>query len=288
LRDGRLVDVIDTGNTPHAGFVERIIGRHLESYDGHARPLNAAELRVRVTDLAGPGVGPLSFDMKAGEVLGLTGLIGSGCDDVPALLYGAREGIGGRIEIDGTTRLLNRMTPEKALAWDIVYLPADRMGEAGIGSLSIGDNIAMPVLETLHSGLGLTDAVIEAHAEKLGGEAGVRPNLPSLPLAALSGGNAQKALMAKWLQLAPKLLLLDEPTQGVDVGARQQLWEALEETAEKGTAILVGSTDYEQLARICHRVLIFARGQVVAELAGAELSKEAIAEHCYRSMTELV
>ena len=226
--------------------------------------------------------------MKAGEILGLTGLIGSGCDDVPALLYGARDDVSGMLEIDGMAKPLNRMTPERALAWDIAYLPADRMGEAGIGSLSIADNISMPVLKELRKSFGLTGAAIEAHADKLGGEADVRPNLPSLPLAALSGGNTQKALMAKWLQVTPKLLLLDEPTQGVDVGARQQLWDALDETAEMGTAILVGSTDYEQLAQICHRVLIFARGQVIAELTAAELSKENIAEHCYRSMTELV
>ncbi|MGI9494031.1 MAG: sugar ABC transporter ATP-binding protein [Geminicoccaceae bacterium] len=288
LRDGQLVDTIDTGKIPHAGFVQRIIGRQLESYGSRAMSLGAAEVRVHVTDLVGPGVGPVSFDMKAGEILGLTGLIGSGCDDVPALLYGARDDVGGKLEIDGKARLLRGLTPEEALGWGIIYLPADRLGEAGIGSLSVGDNIAMPVFETLRTGLGLTTTAIEAHAEGLGGEASVRPNSPSLPLAALSGGNAQKALMAKWLQVTPRLLLLDEPTQGVDVGARQQLWDALDRTAERGTSILVGSTDYEQLAQICHRVLIFARGQVFAELTGAELSKESIAEHCYRSMTELV
>jgi ribose transport system ATP-binding protein len=288
LRDGRLVDTIDTKTTSHAGFVERIIGRDLESYGGHAKSLGVADVKVRVTDLVGPGVGPISFDMKAGEILGLTGLIGSGCDDVPALLYGARSDVGGTLGVDGTVNRLTLMTPEKALASGIAYLPADRMGEAGVGSLPVGENIAMPVLEKLRKGLGLTSGRIEAHAEKLGHEAGVRPNLPSLPLAALSGGNAQKALLAKWLQIAPKLLLLDEPTQGVDVGARQRLWDALDETAEKGTAILIGSTDYEQLAQICHRVLILARGRVIAELTGAELSKDAIAEHCYRSVPELV
>jgi ribose transport system ATP-binding protein len=91
--------------------------------------------------------------------------------------------------------------------------------------------------------------------------------------------------MAKWLQVDPSVLLLDEPSQGVDVGARQQIWDALDSTAANGTAILMASTDYEQLANVCHRVLIFAQGQIVATLTGNGLSKDLIAEHCYRSLS---
>lgn len=287
LRDGHLIDTVETATTSHDAFVERIIGRNLEAYGGHAKQLGSAETRVEVSNLTAPGIGPLNFELAHGEILGLTGLIGSGCDDVPALLYGARDGTRGRLELDGRGLPLALLTPEEALSRGIAYLPADRLGEAGIGSLSVADNVSMPIFSKLKTALGLTTLGIERHAQRLGAEAGVKPNIPALPLSALSGGNAQKALMAKWLQIEPKLLLLDEPTQGVDVGARQQIWDALDQTAAAGTAIVIGSTDYEQLAQICHRVLIFARGQVVAELAGTELSKENIAEHCYRSMTQL-
>jgi ribose transport system ATP-binding protein len=287
LRDGHLIDTVETATTSHEAFVERIIGRSLDTYGGHAKTLENAETRVRVTDLTAPGIGPVDLEMARGEILGLTGLIGSGCDDVPALLYGAREGVRGRLELDGRGIPLALLTPEEALARGIAYLPADRLAEAGIGSLSVADNMSMPVYGRLKTAFGLTTAGIEAHARRLGAEAGVKPNVPALPLSALSGGNAQKALMAKWLQTEPKLLLLDEPTQGVDVGARQQIWDALDVTAAAGTSILIGSTDYEQLACICHRVLIFARGRVVAELRGATLTKDNIAEHCYRSMAQL-
>ena len=124
-------------------------------------------------------------------------------------------------------------------------------------------------------------------ALELGQAFDVRPNAPNLPLSALSGGNQQKALMGKWLQTKPKLILLDEPTQGVDVGARQQLLAALDAASLEGAGIVVASTDYEQLAQICHRVLIFARGQIVAELTGAHVTKETIAECCYHSMTRI-
>lgn len=287
LRDGHLIDTVVTADTSHEAFVERIIGRTMEVYAGSNKQARTSPTSVAVSNLSVAGVGPLGFDLAEGEILGLTGLIGSGFDNVPALLYGARKGTTGQMTIDKRSFDLAALNPIKALEAGIAYLPADRLGEAGIGSLSVGDNVSMPVYGQLRSVLGLTDRQIGRHARKLGQGAGVKPNVPSMSLAALSGGNAQKALMAKWLQIGPRLLLLDEPTQGVDVGARQQIWDALDRTAQSGAAILVSSTDYEQLAMLCHRVLIFARGQIVAELSGADLTKDLIAEHCYRSMPQI-
>jgi len=106
-----------------------------------------------------------------------------------------------------------------------------------------------------------------------------------MKLGSLSGGNQQKALLAKWLQKRPKLLLLDEPTQGVDVGARQAVFQALHAASLEGTSVLCASTDYEQLAQICDRVLIFARGRIVQELRGTEITKENIAEQCLRGLS---
>lgn len=287
LRDGHLIDTVVTADTGHDAFVERIIGRNLSAYGGHAKALAAAEPRVEVRDLAAPGIGPVDFEVYPGEILGLTGLIGSGFDQVLGLVYGAQPGAAGHVSIDGHKTPLSHLGPEEALARGIAFVPADRLGQAGIGSLPVGDNVAMPVYERLRGAFGLTTAHINSHAARLGTQAGVKPNIPALPLAALSGGNAQKVILAKWLQTEPDLLLLDEPTQGVDVGARQQIWDALDGTAETGAATVVASTDYDQLAQICHRVLIFARGQIAATLTGAELTKETIAEHCYRSMSRI-
>ncbi|MEM6744264.1 MAG: sugar ABC transporter ATP-binding protein [Pseudomonadota bacterium] len=286
LRDGRLIDTLVTARAGHAEFVERIIGRGMGAYAGAAKPRPAAAPSVRVRGLSGPGLGgPVDFDLSPGEILGLTGLIGSGADDAPGLIYGAAPAVSGTLEIDGETLALPRLSPPEALARGVVYLPADRLGQAGVGALAVADNVALPVLERLRRAAGLFDRDVLAHAGRLGAEAGVKPNAPDLPLSALSGGNAQKALVAKWLQTAPRLLLLDEPTQGVDVGARQDIWDALDRAARDGAAVLVGSTDYEQLAQLCHRVLVLSRGRVMDELQGAALSKEAIAERCYSSMT---
>lgn len=284
LRDGRLIDTVVTDQISHEGFVSRIIGRDLEIYAGATRLPPAVTTRLQVKELQHERLGPVSFSIAAGEILGITGLIGSGSDTVPALLYGARNGVSGTLNIDGQAIELARFTPEHALQSEIAYLPANRLAEAGVGTLSVGDNVSLPVLATLRGALGLTDARIHQHATAIGLVADVKPNNTKLPLTALSGGNAQKALLAKWMQIDPAILLLDEPTQGVDVGARQQIWDSLNQASEKGTAILMATTDYEQLAMVCHRVLIFSQGQIVAELSGTNLSRDLIAEHCYRSL----
>jgi len=285
LRDGQFIDTVVTKDTSHDGFVQRIIGRSMTAYGGAAKRRPVGEPAVTVEGLAGQGVGPISLHMIGGEILGLTGLIGSGYDTVPALLYGARRASAGRLRLGRRSLRLAAIKPPEALGRGIVYLPADRLGAAGVGSLPVGDNVGLPVLHRLRRTLGLLNRDIDDHAATLGAQAGVKPNIPALPLSALSGGNAQKALLAKWMQVAPALMLLDEPTQGVDVGARQDIWDALDRAAAGGTCVLIGSTDYEQLAQVCHRVLVFARGQIVQELTGAALTKDAIATACFRSTT---
>ena len=286
LRDGRLIDTVVTAATSHDAFVERIVGRSLAAYTGAGKRLEAdAKPLVEVEGLQAPALGPVSLSLRPGEILGLTGLIGAGYDAVPALIYGARPASAGKLRLAGRSLPIPEMEPPEALARGIVYLTADRMGAAGVGSLPVAENVGLPVLGRLKRAFGLMDRDIAAHAAQLGAQLGVKPNVPALPLSALSGGNAQKALIAKWLQLEPRLMLLDEPTQGVDVGARQDIWDALDNASRAGTAILVGSTDYEQLAQLCHRVLVFARGRIVTELTGAALTKDSIAEACFRSTT---
>ena len=165
----------------------------------------------------------------------------------------------------------------------IAYLPADRLGAGGVGSLSVAENMSLPVLLRFQKWFGIDWRSAVEHSQDLGRRYDIRPNQPDMLLSMLSGGNAQKALMAKWLQTAPRLFLLDEPTQGVDVGARQRLFSALAAAADIGASIVVSSTDAEQLAQLCHRVLIFAQGKIVAQLIGADITKERITEECLRS-----
>ncbi|MBV8704038.1 MAG: sugar ABC transporter ATP-binding protein [Acetobacteraceae bacterium] len=225
------------------------------------------------------------MDLRQGEVVGLAGLIGSGFDEVPYLVFGAARAESGTIDLDGRRCPAAELSPPDAIAAGMALLPADRLAAAGVAVLSVADNITVPVLTDFFRAGRLDWPRLAARASELCRAYEVRPNRPELKLGSLSGGNQQKVVLAKWLQVRPRLLLLDEPTQGVDVGARQSLFAALHDAARAGAAILCASTDYEELAQICDRVLIFARGRVMRELSGPDLSKEGIAEQCLRSVS---
>ncbi len=283
LRDGQLAGTVVTRDTTHAEFVELIVGRRVDLFGAHHRDLGEAEVAASARQVSGGVLEDVSVNVRRGEVLGLTGLIGSGFDDLPYLIHGARAATGGTLSIGGRSFALARMSPSVSIAAGIALLPSDRLGAAGVGGLSVADNISLPVLNKFFHHLLLDWQAIFGRAMRLGKTYDVRPNRPEMNLAALSGGNQQKVLMAKWLQTKPRLLMLDEPTQGVDVGARQHLFSALSDAARQGTAVLIASTDYEQLSQICDRVLIFGRGRIVGELVGGEISKSRIAEQCLRS-----
>ena len=286
LRDGQLAGTLVSGEATADQFVELIIGRRVTLHRAVAKSLEGTAVAAAATGVSGSIVTDVSFDIRRGEILGLTGLIGSGFDELPYLLYGARKATAGAIALEGAPpRPIVAMRPERAMAARIALLPADRLGAAGVGTLPIMDNMTLPVLGDFARWFGLDWPAIGKHTSDLGRTFDVRPNRPDLALKSLSGGNAQKVLLAKWLQTKPLLLMLDEPTQGVDVGARQQIFGALDAAAGSGTAILIASTDYEQLAQTCDRVLVFARGRVVAELSGKDISKDRIAEACLRSMS---
>jgi ribose transport system ATP-binding protein len=288
LRDGVVVGVLDTKHAAAGEFVERIVGRAIKPFQVHALPATRREPSARVDGVTAAGLGPLSLEVGRGEILGLTGLIGSGFDRLCAALYGAERASAGQLIVQQQESFdLATLDPPTALAAGVVYLPADRLRAGVVGALPVADNVLLPVLGAMRRGLGLDKTRMAATARKLCQDYNVKPNMPTLPLSALSGGNQQKALIGKWLQTAPVLILLDEPTQGVDVGARQQVFAALDAASRDGAGIVVASTDFEQLARICHRVLVFARGQIVAELVGGDVIKETIAERCYHSMARI-
>ena len=281
LRDGRVAGSVVTAEAGHDAFVEMIVGRKVAAFHLNHDHVGG-ETAVEVEGLSGRVADGVSFALRRGEVLGLTGLIGAGFDEIPALLSGATRAASGRLTLGGEAVALTEMTPRRALACGVAYLPADRLAASGAGSLSVEENMALPSYETFRRGWGLNMAALRDWARRLVAEHDVRPGRADLPLASLSGGNQQKALLAKWLETGPRLLLLDEPTQGVDVGARQQVYRALERAAQAGTTIICASTDLEQLAQICDRVLVFAKGRISADLRGSAVTQEAIADACYR------
>jgi ribose transport system ATP-binding protein len=287
LRDGNVVGNLVTKDSSRDDFVESILGRRIQRNNTDEKPLRSHDQPVLAffDKISGDGLKSCSFQIHAGEIVGMTGLIGSGYERVPYLTFGAAKAVSGALTLDGKRYDLPSMRPKSAIHAGIALLPADRQNESGVGALPIADNILLLDLRRfLRHGL-LDRAAMRRSAREISGEFEVRPNNPSLPLSALSGGNAQKVLLAKWMKQNPKLLMLDEPTQGVDIGARRQIFSAIRAAAADGASVLCASSDFEQLAEICDRVLIFARGVIVDELVGDEISKDSIAERCYGSVS---
>jgi ribose transport system ATP-binding protein len=180
---------------------------------------------------------------------------------------------------------LAAMTPARANELGLALIPADRKTDGSVGSLPVGENVALPVLGRYFNGIALKRRRMAHETRTLLDEFDVRPSNPALAYGSLSGGNQQKALLAKWFQTSPRVLLLDEPTQGVDVGARAQIFDLLRTAVgEREMQIICASSDYEQLALLCDRVIVFGRGRVWRELVGEDVTKDRIIEQSYAAM----
>ncbi|WAP66943.1 sugar ABC transporter ATP-binding protein [Jiella pelagia] len=288
LRDGRVAGSLVTAEASHEAVVELIVGRSLvRSAPRAVAETKARPVRVALEGVAGRRLQPCSIAVGRGEILGLTGLIGSGYEEVAYLAFGATRAKGGTLALDGGTPIpLSELSPRRAIDHDLALLPGDRQAASGVDSLSILDNMFLPDVDRFFRGGRLDHAGMRREARVLGESFEVRPNDPFLKLSALSGGNAQKVLIARWMNRKPVLLLLDEPTQGVDVGTRQQIFAALRAAAAEGMSVICASSDAEQLAEISDRVLIFAKGRIVQEIAGEAISKDHIAAATYASLDD--
>lgn len=283
LRDGRVAGTRATRGAGRDEIVELILGRRIETT---ASPRSAAgpaqSSRLRLTDVRGGALQGVDLEVAPGEIVGLTGLIGSGYADLAEFVFGARQAQSGRMDFDGAQDIdLARQTPPASIARGFAFVPADRPRAGGAARLSVTDNMMLPSLDQFFDKGVLRRGRLFRRASELGVRFDVRPNRPDLNFGALSGGNAQKVVIARWLSRSPRLLLLDEPTQGVDVGTRQQIFGALRDEAGRGMSVIVASTDYDQLAAICDRVVIFRRGLIQEVMSAPHLTKDAIANACY-------
>lgn len=284
LRDGRVAGEVRTTDTSPAELIRLIIGRDLQdmvSAAAHEAAASAAVL-AEVRDLSTRWLHDVSFDLHAGEVLGLTGLVGSGYEDVVYALFGAISADGGTLRINEHPVDLTSITPRSAMDEGIALVPGDRQRTGSIPTLTAAENVNLLVLANYFKKGALRQRGLDQNARQTMAAYDVRPRDPDLEYGSFSGGNQQKAMMGKWQQVDPQVLLLHEPTQGVDVGARQQIWTMIRDSTT-ATATVCASSDYEQLAAICDRVGVIARGRLVGFLRGTDVTKERIADFCLRS-----
>ncbi len=270
LRDGQMVGMRPIAHTTPDELVGLIVGRKAREI---ARPpVQDGPAILSVTGLRTPAVGPVSFEIRRGELLGLAGLRGAGHEDIGRALFGTIRATG-QVRLDG--RAPDLATAQSAMRSGIGLVARDRVGESVAPGLTIRENAFVNPSITGRGMLSLMPAGREdALARAIGQRVGLSPNNPALTIEALSGGNQQKVVVGRWLDSGRRLLVAEDPTAGVDVGAKAEIYHLLYEALASGMGVLVVSTDFEEIANICHRAIVFSRGLPVAELTGAVLSTE--------------
>jgi ribose transport system ATP-binding protein len=239
-------------------------------------------VRVEVRGVQGGNVNDFSMSVGAGEIVGITGLLGMGFEEIPYLLFGAREAMAGEMVVDGVKTDITSLSPRRAIEYGLALLPANRQRLGGVAAATITENATLATVGDYFSGGRLRLRNEERAVAQMLDEYQVTPAEPRRSFGTLSGGNQQKVLVAKWFWTKPSVLLLHEPTQGVDVGARRQIFDRIHGAAQDGKAVVVASSEYEDLANLCDRVYVFRHGRVVAELSGEALTEHRIVEVAFR------
>ncbi len=262
---------------------ERAVATAFESHGTDSAP--GPDQHFGVEHLAGGRLADLSFQIGAGEILGVAGLIGSGAEDLPYLLFGAQPAISGTLRLGDKEVDVGALSPQRSVRARIALVPADRHVQ-GLGQqFTLWENIVM-LVEDEHYRRGIFHrSELVSIAREAIARFEIRPPRAQAVTSTFSGGNQQKALLAKWLIARPRLLLLHEPTQGVDVGARQDIYRFVKAAAAlEQTSVLWVTTEFGELAEVCDRVIVLSEGRPVTTLAGEELSNESISAAALRQI----
>lgn len=271
LRDGKVVASGEpVTELDERRLVELIVGRAVDDLypdiEHHVgRPVLEAEMVFGIT-LRG-----VNLKIHRGEVLGVAGLVGSGREEIAGALYGATPRFAGKVLVDKHKVFA---TPRDSIRAGVAFVPADRKSHGLDPQERLYQHIPLPRLGPLQGRVRLLHGEMRAESSAWAERLDVQPRLVDRRMEKFSGGNQQKAVLARWLRTEPKVLLLDEPTQGVDVGAKAAIYEQIRDCAESGMAVLVASSDAEELVHLCDRVLVFRSGNVAVELRGNTLTEE--------------
>ncbi|RKP51864.1 sugar ABC transporter ATP-binding protein [Pararobbsia silviterrae] len=274
LRDGRRIDTMKTADTTHDDVVRKMVGREMASTQlPRATRIGLPAIEARKLSHA-PHFNDIDLTLRRGEIVGLAGLAGCGRSELGQVLAGVQAPSAGELHIDNAKRHLRGI--HDAMALGIAYLPAERKTQGLFLEQSIADNVIAASLDRFaHRGMiayARRDEVAEAQRRSLN----VRSRDIQQPVGRLSGGNQQKVLLAKWLLTDPHVLIIDEPTRGIDIGAKLDIHKLLRDRAEQGMAILVISSDLPELLGLCDRILVMHAGALSGDLSAAQATEDDI------------
>lgn len=276
LRDGRKIATSALTETSPQALVQAIIGRRLSTpYAGS--PPARSETVLQVDRLIAGGTGPVSFSVAKGEIVGLVGLRGAGHDVVGRAVFGDVQIDAGRILLGGEA--LNGNSPHRATARRIGFVSSKRRQESLAPNLSVRENLFMnPALVGIGALHPIAKAAERTRAMEVMQRLSVRPPDTERPILTLSGGNQQKAIVSRWIEAQCRVLVLEEPTIGVDIGSKAEIYNLIGVALARGLAVLLVSSDFEEVARICHRAFVFDRGHLPIELNRDELTVTRLTE----------
>lgn len=275
LRDGQNSGGLSREEITHDNMVRLMVGRELDQFYAHT-PQTPGEVVLeakQIVTFAHPGH-EISFQLRAGEIVGLAGLVGAGRTELFETLFGIHPPVRGTLEIAGQSVRING--PRDAIKHEIFLVPEDRKQQGLVLPMDVGQNTTLPGLHRLAYLTWIDHAREEQVAQEMVKRLRVKTPSTHQVIQYLSGGNQQKVVIAKWLAMNPKVLLLDEPTRGIDVGAKHEIYELMEELAASGVAILFVSSEMEEVLGMSDRVLVMHEGAMAGELTRDQLSEEAI------------
>jgi ribose transport system ATP-binding protein len=276
MRDGKVVGVgVDLKKTSPEDVIAMMVGRELLAEEHHTHTTDVVSVEVR--NLSSHRIRDVSFDLHSGEVLGVAGLVGSGRTELLRALSGADKVVSGTVKVDG--KALTLSNPRAAIAAGIGLLPEERKREGIIPGRSVTINMALPSMNRFSKGGIINHRKLKRTAEDLLKRVNLRPFQLDRQIRLFSGGNQQKAIIARWLAAGSRILLFDEPTRGIDVGAKSEIYHLIEELAREGHSVIVVSSELPEVMRVSDRVLVMRDGAVVAELGRSQLSEETIVSH---------
>jgi ribose transport system ATP-binding protein len=282
FRDGKVVGAGPVGDFDHGSIVHLLAGEELLAEETEARRQKAARAAARkhetvfeIKDLRAGALAGVSLSAETGEIVGIAGLAGSGRDTVLGASFGSLPRTAGEVKIAGESLPASR--PDAAIGRGVAYVAPDRKIGGGVLTMSARENLTLPDLKPFWKGGILRRGAERKRTQEWFERLSVRPaGAMEEPLSTFSGGNQQKVLFGKWLSKKPTVFLLDEPTQGVDVGAKADLHRELVTVAEAGAAVVISSSDLEELADLCDRVIVIVDGKISSVLQGAGLTEGAI------------
>jgi ribose transport system ATP-binding protein len=277
LRDGvAVVSGRSTESLSEAGLAELVVGRELS---GHRRPDTRRQPGRPLLSIVGLRSGPVrnvTLDVGRGELVGIAGSLGSGRSHLLRLIFGCSRPEAGTVLLDGQP--VGYRSPRQAMAAGVALIPEDRGSHASLPDMSVRENLSAASISTYWRRLRYSLRSEKRDARRDIASYQVTAPSASAMMATLSGGNQQKVILGRWLRREPLLLLLDEPTQGVDVGAREQLYGLIHSAASRGAGVLVVASDFEELARVCDRVAVIVRGEITTIVQGPELTAHRLKE----------